>query len=95
MFPSIKFILVLTGLRRLVRQNYFSGGDFFPRHHGFPLARFFIRESEQKLDRQQLVLCSLGVEVREAGTTRRFRFLNWNIHGFEFPFGPRSCGLNL
>jgi hypothetical protein len=28
----------------------------------------------------QLVLCSLGAEVRETGTTRRFRFLNWNIH---------------
>jgi hypothetical protein len=80
--PSIESTRVLTGLRRLFRQNYFSGGDFFHDIADSRLLSFFIHQSEQKLDSQQLVLCSLGVEVREAGTTRRFRFLNWNIHVF-------------
>ena len=29
---------------------------------------------------QRRVLCSLGVKVREAQSTRRFRFWNWQIH---------------
>jgi hypothetical protein len=93
--PSNESTPVLTRLRRVIPENYFSGEDFFPRHRGFPLAQFFFRQSEQKLDAKQLVLCSLGAEVREAGTTRRFRFLNWNIHVFQIPFGPWQKGLNL
>lgn len=60
---------------------------FFRR--GFPAATsriptrsVFLHESGRKLGTRQLVLCSLGAEVREAGTARRFRFLNWNFHGF-------------
>jgi hypothetical protein len=51
-----------------------------PRHRGIPLAPFFLLESEQKRDGRRPMLCSLGAEVRETGSARRFRFLNWNIH---------------
>jgi hypothetical protein len=57
-----------------------------PQLRGFPLAQFFFHQSEPKFDSLRLVLCSLEAEVREAWTTRRFRFLNWNFHVFYFPF---------
>src|SRR5579862_1232093 len=42
---STRFI---TGLRRLVRQNYFSGGDFFRYVPVSRPLRFFVRQSEGK-----------------------------------------------
>jgi hypothetical protein len=94
MIPSLESIRVLTRARRLVRQTVFQEG-IFPSHYGFPLAQFFIHQSELEFDSPQLVLCSLGAEVRETGTARRFRFMNWNFHGFKFPFVPVFFSPNL
>jgi len=63
-------------------KTNFQEGIFFRGIADSRSLSFFNRQSEQKLDSQQLVLCSLGAEVREAGTARRFRFLNWNFHAF-------------
>jgi hypothetical protein len=63
-------------------KTIFQEGIFFRGIADSRSLGFSIHPSGAELDSQQLVLCSLGAEVREAGTARRFRFLNWNFHAF-------------
>jgi hypothetical protein len=65
MFPSFESTHVLTGLRASSGKKPFFRRGFLPRQRGFPLAQFFLYESERKLAGRQLMLCSLRAEVRE------------------------------
>jgi hypothetical protein len=56
---------------------------------------YFLHQSERKTDSKRLMLCSFAVKAREAGTARRFWFLNRNFHVFCFPFGSFYCGPNF